>query len=176
MIKSTQFLHKVSKFNYHFHNLRYCWSFKVHFCLRQTSIIIRQRTTNFICFICFFLAINVLHFVLVCIETDSEQLKQEINMKSTGHASLRSWMKTQIMNYNKSVDWFSPCLHHGKQGKAPLLTHGDSMTFGPRFLRCLWGLVWGLLKLKRPLNIHSLPSLRPLMLYRYWRQVVDQIK
>lgn len=119
MIKSTQFLHKVSKFNYHFHNLWYCWSFKVHFCLRQTSIIIRQRTTNFICFICFFLAINVLHFVLVCIETDSEQLKQDINMKSTCHANLRSWMKTQIMNYNKSVDWFSPCLHHGKQGKAP---------------------------------------------------------
>lgn len=150
--------------------------FKVHFCIRQTSIIIHHRAANSICFICFLLAINVLHFVLVCNETDSEQLKQEINMKPTCHANLRSWMKTQIMNYNKSADWFSSCLHLGEQGKAPLLTHGDSMTFGPRSRRCLWGLVWGLLNLKRAFNIHSLSTLRPLMLYRYWRQVVDQIK
>lgn len=176
MIKSKQFLHKFQSLIIIFITYDIADLLKYTFVFVKPQLFIRQRTTNFICFICFFLAINVLHFVLVCIETDSEQLKQDINMKSTCHANLRSWMKTQIMNYNKSVDWFSPCLHHGKQGKAPLLTHGDSMTFGPRFLRCLWGLVWGLLKLKRPFNIHSLPSIRPLMLYRYWRQVVDQIK
>lgn len=59
-----------------------------------------------------------------------------------------------------------------------------SPPFDPRWFNDFWatfsslfmGSCVGLLNLKRAFNIHSLSTLRPLMLYRYWRQVVDQIK